>query len=132
MALGSVSLIPVAITVLIWAALPKSPELSLNAEIVVGPGTWPPGDSPAAKLMPCVMLRNPTDDQWENVSLTLNGQFFYYHPQPISGRGSLVIPLKHFVTKGHQAFVPDYHPLKELTTYAPIPSGARAVRDVRF
>ncbi len=130
--LASVSLIPVAIAVTMWLTMPDSPEPLLSVEVQIGPGTWPPDQAQNAKLMPCVIIRNPTIDRWDNVSLTLNDQYFYYLPRAVAANSTETIPLKHFVTKGHQAFIPDYHKLRLLTVYAQIPSGARAIRDIEF
>jgi hypothetical protein len=130
LALILLTLLPFGMVVLMWYSLPADKEPVLTAEVKVGPAAWPAEGTAFARTMPCVLLRNPTDEIWENVSIAINKQFFYYHPDPIPGGQDITIPLEHFRTKGNQNFPPDLQVVDRLTVFAQLPSGARAILDV--
>lgn len=125
-----VTLIPFLLVVGLWFSLPQTPEPILTAEVRVGPMAWPNEGAPDARLVPCMILKNPTQDQWQNINLAINEQFYYFHPDPVAGGGQIHIPLKFFHTKGNQFYPPEKQKLKLITIYAQIPNGARAILEV--
>ena len=125
-----VTLIPFLLVVGLWFSLPETPEPVLPAEVRVGPMAWPTEGAPNARLVPCMILKNPTQDVWENIHLAINDQFYYFHPDSLSGGGQIHIPLKFFHTKGNQFYPPEKQKLKLITIYAQIPDGSRAILEV--
>ena len=125
-----VTMIPFLLVVGLWFSLPATPEPVLPAEVRVGPMAWPNEGAPDARLVPCMILRNPTQDEWQNINLAINDQFYYFHPDPLAGGGQIHIPLKFFHTKGNQFYPPEKQKLKLITIYAQIPDGSRAILEV--
>lgn len=128
-ALVIVTLVPFLLVIAMWSSLPDEPEPVLPAEVHIRPQAWPNAESENAQLVPCVVLKNPTDGQWDYVNLSINEQFHFTHPDPLPGGEQIAIPLKFFHTKGNQFFPPEQQSLKLLTVFAQIPNGARAVKE---
>jgi hypothetical protein len=129
-ALILITLIPFCFVVLLYVTLPTGRDPVLEADVQVGPRAWPNADAPDARLVTCVILRNPTTDQWENVNMSINEQFHFFHPEPILAGEEIFVPVKFFHTKGNQFFPPESQELKLLTIYAQIPSGRRAILEI--
>ncbi len=125
-----VTLVPFLLVIGLWFTLPEGAEPVLPAEVRIGPVAWPSEGAPDARLVPCMILTNPTNDTWENIHLAINDQFYFFHPEPLSGGGEIQIPLKFFHTKGNQFFPPEKQKLKLVTIYAQIPDGSRAVVEI--
>jgi hypothetical protein len=77
-----------------------------------------------------VRLHNPTDQRWQNISMAINSQFYFYSPDPLEPDSDFSVPLAFFKTSGNQTFRPTTQRIKKLTIYAQLPSGRRAVRDL--
>lgn len=116
-----VPLAPILYGVFLWNSLPEMPEPKLRAEVRIG------AEGIDGVLLPCVVLKNPTDEAWRNVNLSINKLFDFYHPNPIPAGGQITIPLKAFHTKGNQYFPPEKQKLKLLVVYAQISDNSRAV-----
>jgi len=125
-----VTLIPFLLVVGLWSSMPSTPEPVLSADVRVGPMAWPNEGDPEARLVPCMILKNPTQDEWRNINLAINKQFYYFHPDPLPGGGQIHIPLKFFHTKGNQFYPPEKQKLKLITIYAQTPNGARAILEI--
>ncbi|MDX1929382.1 MAG: hypothetical protein SFV81_22840 [Pirellulaceae bacterium] len=125
-----VTLIPFLLVIALWFSLPSTPEPVLAADVRVGPMAWPNEGAPDARLVPCMIVKNPTPDGWRNINLSINEQFYYFHPDPLPGGGQIHIPLKFFHTKGNQFYPPEKQKLKLITVYAQTPDGARAILEV--
>lgn len=127
----AVTLIPVTLAATVWLAIPENPEPELPVEVVLEPVPWPPeGDD--VRLMPGVRIHNTTTESWKNVSMGINKQFYFYCPEPISAGSDFRVPLSFFKTSGNQPYRPTLVPLKMLTVYGQLPSGKRAIRDVKY
>ena len=120
--------IPFLFVVLLYVTLPTSKDPELVVQASIGPGTWISNDGTQSRLLPSLFLKNPTQDLWRNLNISINGQYYYFHPEPVQAGGELSIPLKFFHTKGNQFFSLESQSLNELTVYAQIPSGARAIK----
>ncbi len=125
-----VTMIPFMLVVGLWFSLPEGAEPILPAEVRVGPMAWPNEGEPDARLVPCMILKNPTNDTWQNINLAINEQFYYFHPEALTGGAQIHIPLKFFHTKGNQFYPPEKQKLKLVTIYAQIPDGSRAVVEI--
>ena len=125
-----VTLIPFLLVIGLWFSLPEGAEPVLPAEVRIGPVAWPNEGAPDARLVPCMILKNPTSDSWENINLAINDQFYYFDPGPLLGGDQMQVPLKFFHTKGNQFFPPEKQKLKLVTIYAQIPDGSRAVVEI--
>lgn len=125
-----VTLIPFLLVIGLWFSLPEGAEPVLPAEVRIGPVAWPNEGAPDARLVPCMIMKNPTADTWQNINLAINEQFYYFHPDPLEGGGQIEVPLKFFHTKGNQFFPPEKQKLKLVTIYAQIPDGSRAVVEI--
>lgn len=122
------TLVPFLFVVTLYATLPTSMDPVLEVDAKVGPRTWTSNDGTQTRMLPSLVLKNPTSESWRNVNMSINGQYYYYHPDAVSSGQELTIPLKFFHTKGNQFFSLENQPLNELTIYAQIPSGARAIK----
>ncbi|QDV28105.1 hypothetical protein [Aureliella helgolandensis] len=129
-ALILVTLIPFALVVVLYTTLPDFEDPVLEAAVSVGPRAWPNDSAEDARIVPCLILKNPTADVWRNVNMSVNEQFHFAHPSEIGGGEEIFVPLKFFHTKGNQFYPPESQELKLLTIYAQIPSGARAILEV--
>lgn len=129
-ALVLVTLIPFALVVVLYTSLPVGKDPVLRAAVSIEPRAWPNEQSPDARLVPCLIVKNPTVDEWQNVNMSINEQFHFYHPDPMRAGEELFVPLKFFHTKGNQFFPPESQQVKLLTIYAQIPSGRRAILEV--
>jgi hypothetical protein len=129
-ALVLVTLTPFLLVIGLWFSLPNTPEPVLPAEVRVGPEAWPSSNAPDARLVQCMILRNPTQDEWRNINLAINDQFYFFHPDPLQGGGQIHVPLKFFHTKGNQFFPPEKQKIKLITIYAQIPDGSRAILEI--
>jgi hypothetical protein len=118
------------LVVVLYSTLPEWKDPVLQAQVSIGPRAWPKPEAPDARLVPSAVLKNPTQEDWQNVNLSINEQFHFTHPGSIKAGEEIVVPLKFFHTKGNQYFPPESQPLKLLTIYAQIPSGARAILEV--
>lgn len=129
-ALILITLLPFCLVVVLYVTLPAFEDPVLQVEANVGPRAWPNEFSPDARVVPSLVLRNPTDQDWENVNLSINEQFHFLHPETLRAGEEIFIPLKFFHTKGNQFFPPESQELKLLTVYAQIPTGARAIVEI--
>ncbi len=129
-ALILITLIPFGLVVLLYSTSPTGRDPVLQAEVRVGPRAWPNEQAADARLVPCVILRNPTADEWRNLNMSINEQFHFFHPEAVAPGEEVFVPLKFFHTKGNQFFPPESQELKLLTIYAQIPSGRRAILEV--
>jgi hypothetical protein len=127
----AVTLVPVSVAATVWLAVPSTPEPHLPVEVTLEPVAWPPeGDD--VKLMPGVRLHNPTNENWTNLSIGINKQFYFYSPDPLPAGGDFRVPLAFFKTSGNQPYRPTIVPMRLMTVYAQMPSGKRAILDVKY
>lgn len=131
-ALIVVTLLPFSLVVLLYSTLPDIKDPVLKAVVRIGPMAWPNDTAKDARVVPCVIVTNPTKDAWRNVNLSINHQFHFAKNDKDEVRAGeeFFIPLKFFHTKGNQYYPPENQRLKELTIYAQIPSGARAIIEI--
>lgn len=132
-ALIALTLAPFALVVVMYTTMPDVRDPVLEVDVVVGPRAIENRQSagtPDTRVLPCVTLINPTDESWNYLNMSINHQFHYTHPDTVSPGGQVVVPLAAFHTKGTAYFPPESQELKELTIYAQIPSGARAIKEI--
>ncbi len=129
-ALVLITLIPFALVVVLYSTLPEIEDPVLQVAASVGPRAWPNAESPEARIVPSLIVKNPTTEAWRNVNLSINEQFHFVHPATIEPGEEIFVPLKFFHTKGNQFFPPESQELKLLTIYAQIPTGARAIVEI--
>jgi hypothetical protein len=129
-ALILITLLPFCLVVVLYVTLPAFEDPVLQVDASVGPRAWPNDLSPEARVVPSLILKNPTDQDWQNVNLSINEQFHFLHPETLRAGEEIFIPLKFFHTKGNQFYPPESQELKLLTVYAQIPSGARAIAEI--
>lgn len=125
-----ITLIPFALVVVLYVTLPSFADPVLQVDAAVGPRAWPSDIAPDARIVPSLILRNPTDEDWQNVNLSINKMFHFAHPYPLRAGEEIFVPLKFFHTKGNQDYRPESQALELLTVYAQIPSGARAIAQI--
>lgn len=125
-----VTLIPFGLVVLLYTQMPDIRDPELQVDITIGPKAWPNAQSPDARVVPCLILKNPTDQVWGELNMSINDQFHLFDPDPVRPGSEVYFPLKFFHTKGNQNYPPDRQPLKSVTIYAQIPTGARAIRKI--
>ena len=125
-----ITLIPFALVVALYVTLPSFDDPVLQVEAAVGPRAWPSDGAPDARIVPSLILRNPTDEDWQNVNISINEMFHFAHPYPLHSGEEIFVPLKFFQTKGSQEYPPESQALELLTVYAQIPSGAGAIAQI--
>lgn len=125
-----ITLIPFALVVVLYVTLPSFEDPVLRVDARVGPRAWPSDIAPDARIVPSLILRNPTDEPWQNVNMSINETFHFAHPYPLRAGEEIFVPLKFFHTKGNQDYAPESQALDLLTVYAQIPSGARAIAQI--
>lgn len=130
LALVLVTLIPFSLVVVMYTTMPSFTDPRLVVDVQIGPRAWPGPDAPDARIVPCVILRNPTGEPWNYLNMSINHQFHFTHPDLVPPGSEVIVPLKFFHTKGNSYFPPESQDLKELTIYAQVPSGARAIAEI--
>ena len=130
----SISLIPPLFVVSMVATHTAPPEPELNAVVTQDVTVHAPRKSPNnPRILPCLIVKNPTENSWRNVSVYLNKEFVFYHSGILEPEESFAVPLEFFVTKGgNVAFQPGSESVHQVTVFAQIPSGARAVSERFF
>ncbi len=125
----SLTIIPFLFVVLLYFSVPTTPDPQMDVQVSVGQRNWIANEGVQPRQLPSLIIKNPTADSWQNVNMSINEQFYYYHHQPLQSGEELVVPLKFFHTKGNQNFPPENQPLNKLMVFAQIPSGARAIAE---
>ena len=125
-----ITLVPFALVVVLYVTLPSTDDPVLQVDATVGPRAWPSDIAPDARIVPSLILRNPTNEEWQNVNMSINKMFHFSHPYPMRPGEEIFVPLKFFHTKGNQNYPPESQALELLTVYAQIPSGARAIAQI--
>ena len=131
LSLIAVTFIPVALAATVWLAIPANPEPPLAAEVHLEPVAWPREGGNDVRLMPGVLIHNASDERWTNLSMGINNQFYFYAPDPLGGGQDFSVPLSFFRTSGNQQYRPKFVRIKKLTVYAQLPSGRRAIHEIR-
>lgn len=81
-------------------------------------------------MVPCVTVKNPTQESWRNLSVGLNEQFYCSDPKELRAGEVLSLPLEVFVARnGSVRFPVGNRDIKLVTVFAQISSGARAVSE---
>ncbi len=127
------TLAPFALVVWMYTTMPDVRDPVLEVDVLVGPRAIEnkqSRDTPDTRVLPCVTLTNPTEEPWNYLNVSINHQFHYTHPDTVPPGGEVVVPLAAFHTKGTAYFPPESQELKELTIYAQIASGARAIKEL--
>jgi len=82
------------------------------------------------RLVPCIVIKNSSQESWRNLSIGLNEQFYSSEPKGILAGESRSIPLEVFVARnGSVRFPVGNRDIKLVTVFAQIPSGERAVSE---
>lgn len=129
LALVLVTLLPFCTVVAMYSTMPSFEDPVLQVDVEIGPRAWPNDADPNARIVPCVVLMNPTADTWNYLNMSINDQFHFTHPDLVRPGDEVFVPLKFFHTKGNAYFPPESQDLNLLTIYAQVPSGARAIRE---
>ncbi len=122
-----VTLIPFGLVVFLYTQMPDHRDPVLRANVTIGPRAWPSDQADDARIVMCVILQNPTDEEWRQLNMSINDQFHFFDPEPVRPGGEVFVPLKFFHTKGNANYPPERQKLESLTIYAQVPSGARAI-----
>jgi hypothetical protein len=130
-----VALIPPAVVVSYAVLYPQAPEqiLEVNVELTVMPYQMPSSESKDVRLLSAVKVTNTSDQTYRNMNISLNKQFFYYHPHAVPKGAAVEVPLEFFVTKGGSIkFQTGNKKVNQVTVFAQIESNARAVAERYF
>ncbi len=85
------------------------------------------------RLLPSLVVENPTDEPWRHVTIYVNKDFVFVRQEPLEPHSTFSVPLEFFVTKGgNVAFQPGSERVEQVLIFAQIPSGARAVREIHW
>ncbi len=131
-----ISLIPPIFVVSMVATYTPQPEPPLDVKVTQNLTVHAPRKTPdSPRILPCITVENPTSESWKNVSVYLNKNFIFSRgpTEALDAGQSFNIPLEFFVTKsGNVAFQPGSENVHQVTVFAQIPSGARAVCEIFF
>ena len=128
------SIIPPAFVVSMVLFFPASPELKLVANVRLDMAVIRPREDPdKPRILPSVVIKNPTEEVWNRIAVSINKDFFFYRPDSLEPQQEFSVPLEFFVTKsGNVAFQPGSEWVHRVTVYAQVPSAARAVSENYF
>ncbi len=128
------SIIPPSFVVSMVLFFPASPELKLDAKVRFDVAVIRPRKDPEnPRILPSVVIRNPTDEVWNRIAVSINKDFFFYRPDSLKPNEEFTVPLEFFVTKsGNVAFQPGSEWVHRVTVYAQVPSAARAISESYF
>jgi hypothetical protein len=128
------SIIPPAFVVSMVLFFPASPELKLEAAVRFDVSVIRPRKDPEnPRILPSVVIKNPTEEVWNRIAVSINKDFFFYRPDSLKPKEEFSVPLEFFVTKsGNVAFQPGSEWVQRVTVYAQVPSAARAVSENYF
>jgi hypothetical protein len=119
-----------AFAVIMMRSVPPRPKPLLLASVEIRVTAWAPPNaaSQPERLYPCVVLRNGSQDEWRNVAVTLDKQFYFYSHEPLAPQQTLTVPLEHFITKGgNVTFRPSSQQVEKVIVFAQIPNGDRGI-----
>jgi hypothetical protein len=90
----------------------------------------PRGDKNNQHLIPCISIKNPTQEDWKNLSVGLNEQFYCQEPKGIAAGETISLPLEAFIARnGSVRFPVGNRDIHRATVFAQIPTGERAVSE---
>jgi hypothetical protein len=131
-----ISLVPPIFVVSMVATYDPPPEPLLDVKVTLNLTVHAPRKAPdSPRILPCLTVENPTKDVWRNVSVYVNKDFIFSRgpTETLQPTQNFNVPLEFFVTKGgNVAFQPGSERVHQVTVFAQIPSGARAVREIFF
>jgi hypothetical protein len=88
------------------------------------------GGDAQRRLVPSVIVKNPTENDWRNLSVSLNQQFYAQEPKGLASGAEVSIPLESFVARnGSVKFPVGNRVVEKVLVFAQINSGARAVSE---
>ncbi len=132
----AISLIPPIFVVTMVATYDPPPEPLLEVKVTQNLTVHAPRKTPdSPRILPCIIVENPTKDIWRNVSVYVNKDFIFSRgpTETLEAGQSFNVPLEFFVTKsGNVAFQPGSESVHQVTVFAQIPNGARAVCEIFF
>jgi hypothetical protein len=131
-----ISFVPPIFVVSMVATYDPPPEPLLDVAVSLNLTVHAPRKDPdSPRILPCLTVENSTNDVWRNVTVYVNKDFIFSRgPTATLEPGqNFNVPLEFFVTKGgNVAFQPGSETVHQVTVFAQIPSGARAVREIFF
>ncbi len=131
-----ISLVPPIFVVSMVATYDPPPEPLLEVKVSLNLTVHAPRKTPdSPRILPCITVENSTTEVWRNVSVYVNKDFIFSRgpTNSLEPGQSFNVPLEFFVTKGgNVAFQPGSEDVHQVTVFAQIPSGARAVREIFF
>ncbi len=131
----TVTLLPPTFVVTFFLLHRPAPEpiLGVNVELTVMRYSSTENETADVRLLSAVKVTNTGEGDYRNVAVSLNKQFFYYHPKALAEGESLEVPLEFFVTKGGNVkFQTGNKKVERVTIFAQIESNARAVAERYF
>ena len=131
----AVALTPPAAVVTYAVLNRQAPEaiLDVNVELTVMPYQMNTDDSNDVRLLSAVKVTNSGDQNLRNLNISLNKQFFYYHPQQVPKGSFVEVPLEFFITKGGSIkFQTGNKKVNQVTIFAQIEDNSRAVAERYF
>ena len=128
------SIIPPAFVLSMVLFFPASPELKLVANVRFDMAVIRPRKDPdKPRILPSVVIKNPTEEVWNRIAVSVNKDFFFHRSDSLEPQQEFSVPLEFFVTKsGNVAFQPGSEWVHRVTVYAQVPSAARAVSENYF
>lgn len=109
----------------------RMPEPPLEALVRLSPKWVQKGeDLSTRRLVPSIIIRNPTGSAWKNLSIGINKQFYAQEPGGIPADSEVSIPLETFVSRnGSVPFPVGNRDITQVTVFAQLPEGARGVSE---
>ncbi|TWT34829.1 hypothetical protein [Blastopirellula retiformator] len=122
MLLAGLATLPVLIVGILYFTLPATSSEPLPVDVKINRAVDPPE----------VVITNRDDDDWSNVSVSLNGAFYHYYKHPLPQGQELALPAIAFLRRSGLPFDPAAVEITDVNVAARRVSGHRATRDIEI
>ena len=124
-------LTPIASGLVLYSFTKPQPEPLLPALVMLDTMWIEPKDNKdARRLVPCIVIKNPTEQDWNNLSVGVNEQFYSQEPKGLISGATVSLPLEIFVSRnGSVRFPVGNREVKRATVFAQMATGARGVSE---
>ena len=125
-----VAVTPVAVVLYLWKALPPVQQQPLPAVLERVDAAAPSEGAASREQIAAarvVQFRNASDQPWTNLSVSLNGRFYFHRPGSVAPGESVKLFLHRFALRSGAAFDAAAIDVDSVEIAARLPSGARAI-----
>lgn len=123
---------PVGFGVFLYSRTKHLGEPALPVEIQFST-QWVNSEKLGERLVPCIKIRNTSDQAWKKLSVGLNEQFYNLGGTEVAASSEVSVPLESFISRnGSVRFPVGNRPIKHIIVFAQIHTGARGVSEFKI